>query len=505
MYKIGKLYIKQNNKNNYLKNYEFIDINLNENEYISQFDPFYYSDNFTIFKNYNDGATPSDYLYIHQNTIFDKIKSYLGIKKEFPINEDNEYEEENIEINNENILKYDCDFDLCNANICLRFKNYNINKILKCNLPQDVINYLDLELKYIKYTWDSNSNNTLYNLKGSIDYLDIETLNNNYNTNKPNLYIFDFWKQIDNITNYNFDTCLNINFDEECYNLKKILNNNLNFKYLINYSNFEICAILCDDLNININDFKFNINKRKKELQNKIEQDNIKTCVYNDFKNLNYDRIKQDNYKIYNNEINSIKIFDDYSDHPEFVYKIKNSNIYSDNVQKYQFNNKNEVEKTFNISYSKNIETYWFKNEFEYDYVYRPYDNSNKFNGRIFIYTQTKQYYKINNKFISGYNINKNIPDIITLSSNLFKEIIQNNNYKEVYNLDLTKDLKMKNKFLNYNDSKKFTKLIHYLIAYVKCDISNEFTKSIFYNLFYLKMLDIIDIIEIITRRKINI
>ena len=63
----------------------------------------------------------------------------------------------------------------------------------------------------------------------------------------------------------------------------------------------------------------------------------------------------------------------------------------------------------------------------------------------------------------------------------------------------------MKNKFLNYNDSKKFTKLIHYLIAYVKCDISNEFTKSIFYNLFYLKMLDIIDIIEIITRRKINI
>ena len=31
MYKIGKLYIKQNDKNNYLKNYEFVDINLNEN------------------------------------------------------------------------------------------------------------------------------------------------------------------------------------------------------------------------------------------------------------------------------------------------------------------------------------------------------------------------------------------------------------------------------------------------------------------------------------------
>ena len=102
---------------------------------------------------------------------------------------------------------------------------------------------------------------------------------------------------------------------------------------------------------------------------------------------------------------------------------------------------------------------------------------------------------------MEDYTINKYLPDIITKSSNLFIEFKKEYTKDEIFNLDLRKYLKnIENLPKN---SKSMALMIHHLISYVMCDLIDDYVKSMIHNLFYLQIIDVLDLIEVITRKRL--
>ena len=191
---------------------------------------------------------------------------------------------------------------------------------------------------------------------------------------------------------------------------------------------------------------------------------------------------------------------------------------------------KENTEKYYWYSFVNNIKIYnrIDESKINVEYIYCP---NAKFNEKwrkpkIFFYSGDSEeiYYSPNGEYIENenYTLNKYLPDIIIKSSNLFTEFRKEYSKTEVYNLDVRKYLKTLNRskleFINKNleenenemnenkiclprNSKELALTIHHLISYVSCDLVDEYSKALIHNLFYLQMTDILDLIELITRK----
>jgi len=558
MYKIGNLYIKPNIHNEqFLKTHYQLSTTLSDTDYEHQFQPFYYSEDFNVYKDYNDGATPSAALLLVHNTIYDEIKEELGIHKE-TIYRDYSEEKEIEPFNTEEEAYIGCP----NASYVLNFYDNNFKSqddyiINSKSLPKTVIDYLDLECKSVYYNWDGNDPEfNLYNQfdENIVNYINIE------NFDKSERYITslnDFWEHIDNIAYVD----INIDVDKECEIIKdrliKIYKENENediciyefiknnIDELLQLDNITLLAVLVNIFNIPIYKYYFDLEKRLKQLENvHIEskyKNTRKTELYPEYEiseDINYDTLintSEDINYLYQSKTLLVDYRVDCNNWGALVCKINNNYVYEEFVIDYIFNSKYYCEE-FKPCVNK---FYWFsfssddsiinrfhkiiKSNIDAEYVYCPNNEFKFINNdesetqhyipKIFLYTISTYYYNPNGEnIVEGYTINKYLPDIITKSSNIFNEFLKEYTKDEVYNVDLRDNLKsfdkserpISSKNLNLpKDSKEMGLIIHHLISYIQCNLIDDYLISIVSNLFYLQMFDILDLIEIITRKHI--
>lgn len=637
MFKIGNIYTKSdelNDENNELlsKHFPLIPLNSipfdlqNDEKYEYQFQPFYYSDNFDVYKDYNEGATPGAWLLIIHTSIYDEIKQKLGmnVKTVNVRNEDDKIakpyddSEEDADIDYDKASCYILKFDDNN------FKSKDDYIYNPESLPKTVIDYLDLECKNVCYNWNDNDYN--YNLfhqfrKSIYGFIKNMNFDNEIRYIKS---LEDFWNSIGNIDNFNiskndiiidFETeCeeirnrlkelrtypeLNINLIEsllkcvdtidklgenEINSLKELISSkinelinkiendypNINSYKLMNLLNkysdsdfdklddITLILILVHELNVDVSKYYFDYEKRLKQI--KIRNENMPHSRYNKYyddyckpaASVNYPeyKIKCEEYKTfiknyidnkdYNNSVLQEKELIDGDKFDEtdcfdmlgaLIYKYGNRYMYNECYRWFiyddRYTNPNDLNKL-----KENIERYyWYtfdddndyihriNNKIEIDYIYCPnyhyYCWGEGKKPKIFIYYANlgredyEIYYAPNGEKIEDkkYSLNKYLPDIIVKSSSLFTEFRKEYSSDEIYNIDLTDRLKHCNS-KDFNgpmgmpeNSAEMALMIHHVISYVCCDLVDDYVKAIINNLFYLQMTDILDLIELITRK----
>ena len=114
----------------------------------------------------------------------------------------------------------------------------------------------------------------------------------------------------------------------------------------------------------------------------------------------------------------------------------------------------------------------------------------------IFYYSHSIQFYKFDNIIHNKY-----LSDLIVNKSNLFNEFKNEYDKNEVYNLDLTNELKDYENFNKlFKNEKTAANTIKKLISCAESNIVDEELKNIWYNLFYLQMSEVIEIVEMISK-----
>ena len=147
-----------------------------------------------------------------------------------------------------------------------------------------------------------------------------------------------------------------------------------------------------------------------------------------------------------------------------------------------------------NIKYLYMPYTVDIENSDEISYTKKDIEESNL----IFYYTKYIKYYKPKNM----EKHNKFLNDIIVNSSKLFDDYSKEYNDEEIYNLNLSKDLKDYEKFNEiFKDKETAAETISNLILCVMYDIVDENIKNIFVNMYYLQMIDILELIELIATK----
>jgi len=192
-----------------------------------------------------------------------------------------------------------------------------------------------------------------------------------------------------------------------------------------------------------------------------------------------------------------------------------------------------EINDSTIASYYINYSIYAVLNfENVYDYVYCPnlsVDLGAKLehDTTVFMYTPYKMFYRCrdNGKFdksegpkyevsrsampprsLSAPNsskLNVRLSNVVVRSSKLFQSYSLEYSPEDLYELDLY-EMGYITSELPENEE-EMALMIHHIISYVLCDLSDDWIKNLLNDMIYLQMFDIIDLIEVITRRHIYI
>ena len=487
LYKIGNLYIKSS-ENDYIdKYYQKADISISDEEYYKQIQPFIESDKIKIYNNENYDI----YSFCIRNySIYDVILDKLGIY-------DKEVSNYNNLINancscsctdDEEEWKDEC-FDLVD-----KYNNGKYipkSKFITKNMSNDdkYINYYEMK-ELIEMPLDEFSS---YNIDYDLSY--------RKNT--------DFWRDINDIFyfdkngNENLSSILKINcnvLDKFIDKIKKYkrffkkFNSNIHneLKQLLKLDNIVMGAILIDKLNLfdEFQSYYFDKEMRIKQINKALEYQNIFKTIYPKLdKNENDYNINKCSYAIAkkNNEYKFIH-------HP---YNIGNpKHIIGFNVKE-KYLDYNDIVRSFvEIENTKYINL---------QFIYNPYIN----NCHITHLHNLKFYHIGNDSLFIGnceYTKNKYLSNLVIDNSKLFEEYAKIYSHDELYNFDVSKELKDYNTFKKYfMDQTTAAKLIDKLIDNINIDYIDDEMKNIFYNIYYLQMFDILKMIGVITNRKIPI
>ena len=399
--------------------------------------------------------------------------------------------------------------------------DYYSSCIYKCNYTSH--QYYD---EYFKEIENENENkftdNINYIYTNNISVLDIPDVNDIYDK------IIDKLKLYDKFINGN------------SLNLSNKSNKTIS---ILNCTMIEILAILLDRLEININFYNFDydsLNEQFIKVNNKYNEiiklysknDNrFKPFMKNIINNLNGNNIIINDYKNYSNM--SI----DVTNNDKLTYTCKSSKeitdktlylIYYDEMYNYRLeniknikylympntynfieiennNNNNNNNNQINMSFDDIIINKIVSVNSKYD-NYIAYTDLNKINktnktwqdNLIFCYSRLISFYKpkVNNL------TNNYLSDIIVNSSNVFNDFSKEYSNDEIKTLDLRNELKDYDKFNElFKDSKTSAQTIHHLIIYIKSNLIDNDFNNIIYNLYYLQMTEIIEIIDMISMK----
>ena len=111
-------------------------------------------------------------------------------------------------------------------------------------------------------------------------------------------------------------------------------------------------------------------------------------------------------------------------------------------------------------------------------------------------------------KFIENYKYSKYLSDLVINESKLYESLMKEYSPTEVFEYDVRKDLKRYEIFKKYTkDSNTIVLLIHHLICFQLVEPDDKETyclyKDMIYNLYYLQMSNIIEIISVCSFKKI--
>lgn len=482
-YKIGNIIVKSTTK--YIcDNYPQVENPFKtEKEYNQQFIPFQYTNNFS-FK-----ITKTPVFNLFQSSIYSEICDKLDI---YIYNNDrNKYMFSGVYINEDFIKKYLID------NLPPDIKQYAINKMI----------YKFITIEDFNYCMINEFANEYFNYNKLRRDEDAES---KYFENVKNKNI------INNI--YADERILIIVNANELY--KKIINKLSYFINVLKVSNeilectkFEILSILVERLNININNYQFDydlyvdkLNEKKKYYDNIINQ--MKHKNYKSFKHNMIDLdLKNSMLRHFIYSINNIKnkyISCTYKDslYSEIIYNdipIRSSDC--NKLCYISYNNTNTINYNgFKYVYMPNHTKFFVNHEYkdeDDDEDINEIENINK-NNYIFYYVANTKFYKpklndLKNNYLS---------DIIVNSSNLFVEFSKEYSINEIEKLDLRNELKDYEEFNKlFKNFEVAAETIHHLIYYLKSNIINDKIKNIIYNLYYLQMSEIIEIVQIISNK----
>ena len=502
LYKIGNLYIKSKESEYLNKYYSKSNITFTDEEYYKQIQPFIESDNIKIYNNENKDIYS---FYVYNYTVYDMILNYLGL-------ENKDISDSNDEINVDYTYEDTCDEE--------KWEDESI----KMSEKYDNAKYIPKELFNINTTIEKKIEN-YYNI---FKFVEIPIRNYNiynmdeYICNKYNLRYRknDFWNDIKYIYFDNHSCELNImNVDDSVFDrFRKKMNKYKQFfkcfndviyteiKQLLQLNNMTIAAVLIDKMNLfdmfSAYYFGENFPNENPSREFRIKQIN---------EALEYQHNLFPYPLKYDKELSIIDIY---------LFKLNssnNSNKYTIKYDKHNYiclwNNTDAIgliDKTSD-SYNKYDIKNFFKNKHtdcnNLHFIYAP----NIENNEIYLeYEHNLKFYRIGNhtKFIGDckYTKNKYLSNLVIDNSKLFKEYFKMYSNIEIYDFDISAELKDYNKFNKlFKDNKSMGNTINNLIENVFNEYIDDDLKNIFYNMYYLQMFDIIEMIELITLRKIPI
>jgi hypothetical protein len=498
LYKIGNLYIKSKESEYLNKYYLKSDINLTNEEYYKQIQPFIESDKIKIITN-------DDYdIYsfrVYNYTIYDMILDYLNINECIPCVCDGEYDTDEYYDNIAEFVEqyYNAKYiskELFNKNINIKNKIENCSIIFSLiSMPLTKYTNYDMSNKQCKYSscgkrckfWDD-----IKYIYLNFDVLNIMHVNDN---------VFDRFKR--KMIKYK-------NF----FNFNNIICNEIT--QISQLDNMTIAAILIDKLNLfdKFTQFYFgeNFPNGQPTKEFRIKQISEALEFQHNFKfpySLEYGEKTSciDTYRI------KPRIDDSVEARPDEYAVSSENNKYMINYNFYCYiylsNTIGLVSKTYTDCYSESGLLDFFKDDdSKYDIVQFLYLPNYKNDKLCLKYTHKLKFYNINNcKMFIGdckYTKNKYLSNLVINNSKLFEEYFKIYSNDEIYNLDISIEIKNYNKFNElFKDNESAGNTITYLIENIFNEYIDDDLKDIFYNMYYLQMFDIIEMIELITLRKI--
>ena len=509
LYKIGKLYVKSKESEYLNKRYSKFDVTtLTNEEYYKQIQPFIESDHIEIYHINGSGIYS---FCIYNYTIYDMLLNYLDLEYEnfshfnkkiyvdYTGDNDEKFDEECIET-----AKDYCDGkyipkELFNGNVNIEKKKENCSFIFKLiDIPIDEYNF-NMNNKYCRYMNLRYYNNDFWN--------DIKYIYFNFDISKLMLTI-----------SYGF----NDRFSEKMKKYIKFFKNIDRTIYneidqLLKLNDMIKAAILIDNMNLfdRFSDFYFGENFpngnptkefRIKQINEAIEfQKNFKPpYLFNYFEKIDYNErhcVIPKSANIYSADA--------------FTYEYKDkyiltcgSNMLADNNHAIGL----IYTRKCDISIINDVNKYLKQSNLQF--LYMPILDIDVIDVSDTItylkHNHDLKFYNIgNNKmFIGdcGYTKNKYLSNLVIDNSNLFKEYFKIYSNNEIYNLDITAELKNYNIFNElFKNNESAANTINNLIKYVFNEYINDILKDIFYNMYYLQMFDILEMIELITLRKISL
>ena len=119
-----------------------------------------------------------------------------------------------------------------------------------------------------------------------------------------------------------------------------------------------------------------------------------------------------------------------------------------------------------------------------------------------FCYMKNIKFYKPKSNNLK----NKYLNDIIVNCSYMINQFKIEYSFDEIYNLDLRNELKDYERFNElFKDNKTSAETMYYLIYCLKYNVLNDDIKNITYNLYYLQMTEVIEIVQIISNKHLSI
>ena len=270
IYKIQNIYIKSPIK----LNYPAISAIPEDINYSQQFEFLKYSDRIQFAAYYNDGATPSNDLYLYHRDILYCIFEKLKLEIPFIDNDDETVACEYYK--NQYTDMFDkCDYEwICNG---YDYDDIIINEDL---LNNDIIERLNLAIRNVDYSWNMNDTNYIksrFRCSELSEFLSYEDLY--INKEYPTLNFDDYSQYIYSKSGCLEDIVNNVNFDEmycilrDCITIDNIEFKPINImrKIINKLDKYESVIVIADMLKIDVNSFKFDVEEFKNKLR-KIEE-----------------------------------------------------------------------------------------------------------------------------------------------------------------------------------------------------------------------------------------
>lgn len=453
LYKIGEIYLYSDNK--YIDSYypKVDNPFKNNDEYLKQLQPFYYSDKFKMYKpdTVDESYYKTEYrVHIIQENIYNDILEKMGLKQNLIKLENNKKKYEKYTIK---IYKDECGYDILN-----NYDEFKTKLMLKiCNAS-----YLP------DYIFDDNLSNVYKHhfIKYYMEHKNVDVRFDAYKNIKSIDYKVDIWNNLKDIyLDSNFQLNLELTHSltqihdeiDKYYKFLKIFELK-GFDGLTNLSNIELAAVLIDKLNLHLRfkEYYFDESQRLSQIQ----------------------EVQQYHENILKNVYEPIKIND------ENLY-ISNSNF----NYMYKLNNARELSITF-----ENIR-----------YIYAPNDEINENLKHCLsrhIYVNVKNHFQYSPN-LNNYS-NKYLCDNIVKSSNYFTNELSEYSKDEIYELDIRDLLNDYEKFNNAFKEENVKNTIHNLIEAAIIDYIDDEIRNIFYNMYYLKMFELLGFIEFVSLKHIR-